>query len=754
MIINLKDFQLEAVNNLLYNAEKPEKEVILQSPTGSGKTVILTSFINEFASRNGCFAFVWLSIGKGDLAEQSRDKMNKYFPLSKTGNLADVLTGGFTENSVTFINWEKITKKGNIAISDSERDNLQDKIEKALLTGLKFILIIDEQHLNDTFKATEIKRLFNPICEIYASATPKNTRGKTLIKIEESTVIGAGLIKKKIIVNEGFANGFVIDEQNANTFDLLLDLALAKEKAIFDEFQKLGVKVNPLICVQLPNNSKDDPSSALIVALEKYFASNNITVDNGTLAFWLSGRYDNLSHIEDNNAQPVALIFKQAIATGWDCPRAHILVKLRENMDETFEVQTIGRIRRMPEVKHYDIDLIDNCYIYTFDKGFIEGLSKDIYGGLLKNIFMKTTYTKVTLKKEYNPDVQNPIDPTLVREVIADYYNTGYGTKPKRYKANETLLTASGYTFDPNIVISTVSGGASTFRQLENVGTITGAAITNTHIHGRDFHKAVGEIGSSVSLKYEDAIKIVRALFVDLSATIKFKKNLFDFKASKLLYAFIINNKNKIKDDFGKAMTSQSWQRTLQASINVDDWTMPKEYEMPIDDNIKRFVAYNKNVYEGYLSCVAQRSDPEKRFEKWCEESKAVVWFYKNGEHNQRFFSIIYINNFGKQKAFYPDYILQDGTGKIWILETKGGQTSGGVSQDIDDSSPQKFVYLTNYANSHKTTTYDGKTYPIGVGFVRFDNGSQTLLINTTAYDENLDNTKVWFNIDEMIRFL
>ncbi|MBK8698450.1 MAG: hypothetical protein IPN29_02455 [Saprospiraceae bacterium] len=43
------------------------------------------------------------------------------------------------------------------------------------------------------------------------------------------------------------------------------------------------------------------------------------------------------------------LLFKQAIDTGWDCPRAHILVKLRDIQSYTFEVQTVGRILRMPE---------------------------------------------------------------------------------------------------------------------------------------------------------------------------------------------------------------------------------------------------------------------------------------------------------------------------------------------------------------------------------------------------------------------
>ena len=167
--------------------------------------------------------------------------------------------------------------------------------------------------------------------------------------------------------------------------------------------------------------------------------------------------------------------------------------------------------------------------------------------------------------------MQNPIDPVRVREVIADYYTTTYRTKPKDYKSNEILLTANDYDFSSNINITTVSGGASTFGQLANVGTIAGTVITNTHIHGRDFHRAVGEIGAAVSLKYEDAIRIVRALFVDLSNTIKFTKNIFDFKESRLLYAFVINNKDKIKNDFRNAMTSQASQYITQANVNTDD---------------------------------------------------------------------------------------------------------------------------------------------------------------------------------------
>ena len=131
-----------------------------------------------------------------------------------------------------------------------------------------------------------------------------------------------------------------------------------------------NIDINPLIIVQLPNNS-----DALLESIENYFQSKGINYEND-LAVWLSGRHENLENISNGNSNQVAVIIKQAIATGWDCPRASILVKLRENMDETFEIQTIGRIRRMPEAKHYGNDVLDSCYLYTFDSKFTQGVKK------------------------------------------------------------------------------------------------------------------------------------------------------------------------------------------------------------------------------------------------------------------------------------------------------------------------------------------------------------------------------------------
>src|SRR5690606_20457800 len=59
------------------------------------------------------------------------------------------------------------------------------------------------------------------------------------------------------------------------------------------------------------------------------------------------------------------LIFKQAIALGWDCPRAQILLMFREIKSVTFEIQTVGRILRTPEARHYENIALDRAYVYT-----------------------------------------------------------------------------------------------------------------------------------------------------------------------------------------------------------------------------------------------------------------------------------------------------------------------------------------------------------------------------------------------------
>jgi type III restriction enzyme len=146
------EFQLKAIADLMVAMQDDKRDIILKSCTGSGKTIILTHFMDEYLKSFAKTVFIWLTPGKGDLEEQSKKKMDRYIHNSQTKTLLDVMTGGFEENDVCFINWESLNKSSNNALKPSERTNFLEHIEKALDAGLSFKIIVDESHEGDTIK--------------------------------------------------------------------------------------------------------------------------------------------------------------------------------------------------------------------------------------------------------------------------------------------------------------------------------------------------------------------------------------------------------------------------------------------------------------------------------------------------------------------------------------------------------------------------------------------------------------------------
>ena len=200
------EFQNNCVDFLIDKSIDPESKQIItiKAPTGAGKTVILVKYIDEFLKNtNGKTAFVWLCPGKGDLEQQSKDKMDQLTPQRDTRTLLYSMLMGFESESVTFINWELVTKKGNNALKDGERANLFEMIAAAHKDGIEFIIIIDEEHMNNTKKADDIINTFAAKNIIRVSATAKRVPHHEFYEISEDEVINAGLITRAIYVNEG-----------------------------------------------------------------------------------------------------------------------------------------------------------------------------------------------------------------------------------------------------------------------------------------------------------------------------------------------------------------------------------------------------------------------------------------------------------------------------------------------------------------------------------------------------------------------
>lgn len=731
--MQLVEFQLKAIADLKEAMDGDKRDIILKSPTGSGKTIMLTHFMDEYCKSVPNIVFIWLTPGKGDLEEQSKAKMDQYIHNAQTKLLADVMTSGFAENDCCFINWEKLTKKGNNALKEGERKNFLEHIETAQDNGLQFKVIVDESHQNDSVKANEILEYFKTDKIIRASATPKGYTDATLIEVEESDVIASGLIKKLLVINEGFAQREDVDDQ----VGFLLEKALNKQRELASAFLQLKTDVNPLVIVQLPN--KND---VLLEQVEQWFESKQITYENNSLAIWLSDKKENLEGIELKNAKPIAIIIKQAVATGWDCPRAHILVKLRDNMSETFEIQTIGRIRRMPEAKHYDSDLLDRCYLYTLDEKFTEGVQQSMGKGALNaaKLYLKDEHNGFSIQGEYKSDLTTAArDSQQALHSIAAYYAKEYKTD-KNYKSNQTRLEAEGYVFTTDVVKHTFSGDIHKLskEEFDKLNLIRLNESLNTHKHGREFHREISNIGMKIGLTYDLMNIIVRRLFGEKE---KYCNRILNLDIRNL-YAFVLNNSDRLRHDILQAMADALQQSALPTGnqVTMFDFKFPKEITFTYNKDAKDQSVMSKNVYAGYLVSAEPRSDPERSFEIHCENSQSVKWIYKNGDKGSEYFSLVYTDNSGKLKSFYPDYIVGLQNGETWIIETKGGFDRTGKSEDIDLFTPKKFEVLKAYLDKHN----------LKGGFVRKDKQSQQLCICSEKYSDDIQ-SKDWILLKDIL---
>ncbi len=685
-----KEFQLAAVKSLFEAMDKPARDIILKSPTGSGKTIILTYFMHQYIQSFPKTVFVWLTPGKGNLEEQSKAKMDKYIHASQTKLLSDVMTSGFEENDSCFINWEKLTKKGNNALKDSERTNFIEHIQHALNDGIRFIIIVDESHQNNTIKADEIIQYFHTDKIIRCSATPKGIAKAEIIEIPEEDVIAAGLIKKMLVINQDFPQTIETDDQTA----FLLEKALLKQRELRAAFLQNDTDINPLIVIQIPNKSE-----TLQDGVERYLETQGLTYENGQLAVWLSDQHENLEGIDKPNAVSSAVIIKQAVATGWDCPRAHILVKLRDNMDETFEIQTIGRIRRMPEAKHYQSDLLDSCYLYTLDEKFTAGVKLALDKGALNacTLFLKNEHKDVMLISEQRTMITSTRNPQKALQAVVSYAQKELGVGTDKTE-NRTRLQTAGYELSENIVKHTLSGETATLDfAAADMNTIAVTEKLNTHKHGRDYHHEIGKIGMEIGMEYSYMNTIIRKLF---DKNFKYSRKILALEPREV-YAFVLNNADRLRHLVREAMAYELAQLQLEIKQkSYYEFRIPQSCLFTYNGDAKTQLIMKKNVYQNYLSSAAPRSVPEVKFEKFCERSDSVEWWYKNGDKGNEYFSIVYVDNSNRQKLFYPDYIISV-NGELWIIETKGGFDRSGNSQDIDLYTPKKFGVLKAYLDEH-----------------------------------------------------
>ena len=433
MRYTLKDYQAEAVRDVLRNLERAREsyrrygalsQFSLTATTGAGKTVMAAAVIESLFFGNDEFDFtsdpgavvLWFSDDPA-LNEQSRARIQA--AASELDHRLRVVPTTFSEptfrpGNVYFLNTQKLSKNSRLVKGapevkegdvipgleprpDEVQSSIYDTITNTIANkDLTLYLVLDEAHRGMGTRARErftiVQRLINGQGNVPAmpvvfgisatverfEAAMKDAKGRDAlasVQVDSALVQASGLLKDDIALS--------IPAEDGEFETVLLTKAVEKirasERAWSDYAREQGETeaVRPLMVVQVGDKPSHEALTRTLDTIYEawpdlpYDAVANVFGDHADLTIGQQV----VPYIEPQRVQDTThvrvLLAKNAISTGWDCPRAEVLVSFRPAKDRTHITQLLGRMIRTPLARRIPGNELLNsvdCMLPLFDR--------------------------------------------------------------------------------------------------------------------------------------------------------------------------------------------------------------------------------------------------------------------------------------------------------------------------------------------------------------------------------------------------
>jgi hypothetical protein len=649
-----RDAVREALNNMrkarrLWRGESDKTAFSLTAVTGAGKTVMAAAAFEALFHGDDEFDFdadpgavvIWFS-DDPSLNEQTRFRLMEASDRINHNDLVVVENTfnrpRFEPGKIYFLNTQKLGKNSLLVRGHNPDeldemaggllpetrpdmraytiwDTIQNTIEDPNLT---LYLVLDEAHRGmgnaaSKEKGTIVQRLINGSGSVQGipvvwgiSATVERfnqaieSAGKHLklpnVVVDPIKVHESGLIKDTILLDIPNEVGDFDTVLVRRATDKLIESTLAWTDYAGQQGEMRIVI--PLMVLQVPNTP--DPAEigrALDTIFERYPALPITSVahvfgDHTTQQF---GRHG-VPYIEPQRVQESSwvriLIAKDAISTGWDCPRAEVMISFRAAKDKTHITQLLGRMMRSPLARRIPgndrLNAVD-CLLPKFNRSTVEEVVDVLMKGddtAPPSGRILIDYTEVKPNPNASPDVwlafealpsqtrpQNGAKPVkrltaLAHELASDEIIPGAGklAHAEMHKAIDIFLEShkdkiaakrkSVMTVDGKTVIADLKGGAKTFDEFwedADIAVIDDAYRRSSRILSPDVSRTYVEHLAQKKASVDDDPEEYLEAIVDGRVTVAGLglvtelQGYFDVESDKLTKAWLAKNAARIK---------------------------------------------------------------------------------------------------------------------------------------------------------------------------------------------------------------
>ncbi|TLM68218.1 MAG: helicase SNF2 [Deltaproteobacteria bacterium] len=396
--------------------------ILFQAPTGSGKTLIATRVVASL-SEHDSILWLWFAPFAG-VVDQTRQTLHAQAPtLSLLDLESDRRLDALGSAPLFVTTWQSVAtsnKEGRKArISGDAGLAVDELIAGAREAGYRIGCVVDEAH-HGFKKAAEARRFFaevlRPDYTLMMTATPKDSDARAFARetgyevgdeaswasVSRSDGVEVGLLKKgvkmaRFIVRNPDDTVLVDFERTA------LRECAAMHRQMKDTLAREGVALTPLMLVQVPNGGEH-------IDMARGYLTGKLGFSEQAVRVHIANEPDPDLLALANDPRVEVLIFKMAVAMGFDAPRAWTLAAMRGARDASFGVQVVGRIMRRHRSVHARRDLPDELeygYVFLANSEAQEGLlsAGDLINRMPTHVAELGSQTVVTFVAD-EPEVQ------------------------------------------------------------------------------------------------------------------------------------------------------------------------------------------------------------------------------------------------------------------------------------------------------------------------------------------------------------